>query len=121
MPRDRAPLWFATVQVNAWFFSLAALASGALLASCGDSPQRPTDPVLARGYDVYQDQCASCHGTGGGGGSAPRLKGVIAGRYDVETHTRIVTGGVGARMPAFGERLSPEEVDAVVRYEREGL
>jgi mono/diheme cytochrome c family protein len=121
MSRHRAPLWFVAVKANTWFFSLAALVSGALLTSCGDSAPRPTDPVLARGYDVYQDQCASCHGAGGGGGSAPRLKGVIAGRYDVETHTRIVVDGVGARMPAFGERLSAEEVDAVVRYEREGL
>jgi cytochrome c oxidase subunit II len=103
-------------------FALALVAGGSAISACGDgSPPVPDDPVLAQGQQVYNRRCAACHGSGGGGGSAPRLKGVIADRYTLERHLQIVTEGVGSRMPAFGDELSAEEIDAVVRYEREGL
>jgi cytochrome c oxidase subunit 2 len=93
------------------------------ISSCdGGGPAAPSDPVLAEGQRVYNSRCSSCHGKSGNGGSAPKLKDVIADRYSVEQHTAIVVNGAGGgRMPAFGKELTPEEIDAVVRYEREGL
>jgi mono/diheme cytochrome c family protein len=102
---------------------VAAVVASAGLLACGDggSSAVPDDPVLAEGQQVYRSRCASCHGSGGGGGSAPRLKGVIESRYTFERHVQIVVEGAGARMPAFGNELTTEEIEAVVRYEREGL
>lgn len=103
--------------------SFAAVVVILTAVSCGESgPEKPSDPMLALGQDVFNRKCATCHGRSGNGGSAPKLKDVIAARYTVEEHTAIVMNGAGGgRMPAFGGELSREEIDAVVRYEREGL
>jgi len=95
-----------------------------LVASCSsDGPAMPTDPMLAAGQTVYKDNCASCHGQSGGGGIGSALAGEVEEKYpNVADHTAIVVNGVkNKNMPAFGERLTAEEIDAVVRYEREGL
>lgn len=91
----------------------------AALSACGAST--PDDPVLAQGQRVYLANCASCHGTDGEGGTAPRLIG-IAKTMDVAKQTGIVSNGVnGSRMPAWKGQLTDEEIAAVVRYTREYL
>lgn len=111
------------VKIRTLMFFVVALGALLGIAACSeDGPAKPSDPVLAQGQEVFNRRCAACHGRSGNGGSAPQLKGVIADRYTVEQHTAIVTNGAaGGRMPAFGRELSPEEIDAVVKYEREGL
>jgi cytochrome c oxidase subunit 2 len=111
--------------------AVAVLAATAALAlGCGgpDSPEVPedaggtADPVLVEGRDVYQARCASCHGASGGGGAGPALNdGRMVDAYpDVADQIDVIANGRGA-MPAFGERLSAEEIEAVVRYTREVL
>jgi cytochrome c5 len=80
---------------------------------------RPEDPVLARGLDVYQETCAACHGQRGRGGVGSNLQDVES-RLSEEEHIEVVTQGRSS-MPAFEGVLTPEEIDAVVRYEREEL
>jgi cytochrome c oxidase subunit II len=102
-------VWLATVGLTA--------------ASCGadDEGATPSDPVLAQGQQVYRANCASCHGVKGDGGLAPRLAGVVAARYpDIADQEAVIVEGRGT-MPAFGQRLSPEEITAVARYTREFL
>jgi mono/diheme cytochrome c family protein len=72
------------------------------------------------GAAVFADRCAGCHGADGGGGSAPQLsEGLAIERYpNIEDQIAVVTNGLGARMPAFGGQLSPEEIQAVVEYTR---
>lgn len=102
-------------------------------------PKAPEqDPQLALGADVYAANCASCHGASGGGASGPALDEVVTVFPERGDHVAwVVEGSVGrprgqaygdpaagrtvqlGAMPGFGERLSPEEIDAVVRYERE--
>lgn len=55
-------------------------------------------------------------------GSGPKLAdGRVVDHYpDVDDHREVVVRGRG-QMPAWGDRLNDEEIDAVVRYEREGL
>lgn len=93
------------------------------VVACGSSDvATPDDPVLAEGQRVYEASCASCHGQGGGGGMAPKLSGVVEARYTMDEHIDIITGGrPGTNMPAFEDRLSTEEIEAVARYEREVL
>jgi mono/diheme cytochrome c family protein len=71
------------------------------------------------GATVFADNCAGCHGGDGTGGIGPRLAGgrVVAQFPDPVDQIAVVTGGRGG-MPAFGEKLSEEEIAAVVEYTR---
>lgn len=92
-------------------------------AACGSgSDTALADPQLDLGREVYAERCASCHGVDGGGAFGPGLGGgkVVERFPRVEEHRAVVVEGRGS-MPAWGERLSDEEIDAVVRYERELL
>ncbi|MCU0270189.1 MAG: cytochrome c [Acidimicrobiales bacterium] len=99
--------------------ALSAVPLGALAACSSDAPQRPSDPVLAQGYDVYQARCAACHGNEGEGGAGLNLQ-KVEERLTQEQHVEVVTNGRSS-MPAYESVLSPEEIQAVVRYERESL
>ena len=80
------------------------------------------DPVGVDGAAVYAGSCSSCHGDDGTGGFAPELgRGrVVTAVPDEADQIEIVTSGSGG-MPAFGGRLSPEEIAAVVAFTRTEL
>jgi mono/diheme cytochrome c family protein len=101
-----------------------------LLSACsgGEPPAVPEDAdgsqdsVLVAGRDVYGQRCASCHASDGSGKRGPKLAGGrVVERYpDVEAQILVVSDGSGA-MPAFGSKLTDDEIEAVVRYTREVL
>lgn len=95
------------------------------VAACGGGGSdvaTPSDPILAKGQQVYNDRCASCHGKSGqGGGGGSRLAGVVENRYTLEEQVQVISGGRSGGMPAFAGRLTAEEIEAVARYEREVL
>jgi mono/diheme cytochrome c family protein len=85
-------------------------------------PEVHPDVVAATGVDgaaVVGRSCAGCHGGDGSGGIGPRLAGgrVVVAFPDAEDQIAVVTDGRGG-MPAFGERLTPDEIAAVVEYTR---
>jgi mono/diheme cytochrome c family protein len=86
-------------------------------------PPALTEAVAAAGgidgAAAYGQRCAGCHGGDGSGGIGPRLAGgrVVAVFADPQDQIAVVTNGRGG-MPGFGERLSPEEIEAVVEYTR---
>jgi mono/diheme cytochrome c family protein len=71
------------------------------------------------GAAVFGHSCAGCHGGDGSGGIGPRLASgrVVADFPDQQQQIAFVTNGRGG-MPAFGERLSADEISAVVDYTR---
>ena len=81
----------------------------------------PTSAVAAAdGASLYAANCASCHGNEGQGMGEvfPALAGNDAlanGEYVVKM---ILEGKPGSSMPAFGDRLSDEEVAALAGYIR---
>ena len=100
-----------------------------LAAACaGDAPEVPVgpdgeaDPALVAGRDIYSGRCANCHGASGGGGQGPKLAdGRVAEQYpDIADQIEVVTEG-RKQMPGFGGTLTPQEIEAVVRYTREVL
>lgn len=98
-----------------------------LVVACGTTQgQVPEvangDPVLLEGRDIYIRNCAQCHGAAGGGGRGARLNGgrVIERFPDQADQIAVVANGKG-NMPAFGEKLNAEQIDAVVRFTREIL
>jgi mono/diheme cytochrome c family protein len=96
-------------------------------SSPNSAPPVPTaagstaDATLVAGRAVWVDKCARCHGPKGKGGAGPKLAGVVAAKYpDAAAEAAVVREGRRG-MPAFGSSLSPEQIDAVVRYTREVL
>ncbi|MGF1597748.1 MAG: c-type cytochrome [Acidimicrobiales bacterium] len=100
-------------------------AMAAVLPACvsGDLPAAPADDAeLVEGRTVYAAQCASCHGADGSGGTGSRLdEGRMAEAYPDPADQRAVIADGRRAMPAFGNKLSDAEIDAVVRYTREVL
>lgn len=99
-----------------------ALGLGACSSDGSGSVDISDDPELQLGQDVFNTNCARCHGPDGGGGVGNKLnEGVVVARFpDIEDHIAVIEKGMGS-MPAWEGTLSPEEIRAVARYEREGL
>ena len=106
------------------FAGVALAFCAATFAACSSpsSPAAPIDdPVLAEGQKIYTQNCASCHGASGGGGYGKKLAGVVATNYpNIDDQIALIANGKGG-MPAFGKKLSPEQLTAVARYTREVL
>ena len=119
---------------------LVALPVWALIyAGTMGEPGGPEDPELALGESVYASACSGCHGAEGQGGTGRPLGQVAAVFPDRADHIawvvngspeagtpygdpavgRVSQEGAWAAMPGFGDSLTPEEIAAVVRYERE--
>lgn len=112
---------------------LAAVALAAVpLAGCGgdddengggggetqateQSPQQVVDSGdPAKGKDLFAQNCATCHGTDGSGGSGPKLAGEQAYTNPDVVVEQVRNGGGG--MPAFGDQLSEQELADVTSY-----
>jgi mono/diheme cytochrome c family protein len=118
------------------------------VAGCGEGerelrPWQPSDHQLPEGYEeqeaaaeapaadagaaLYASFCAECHGSSGRGdgpGRPPMARvasfadaAFQAARTDAQL-AEAITRGVGGFMPDFGERISPEGINALVRYVR---
>ncbi len=102
----------------------AALILALALSACGGGAPEVSngDPVLEEGRQLYIRNCAGCHGLDGGGATGPQLSGGTASATypNIKDQIDIVVNGREA-MPAFGGKLSGQEVEAVVRYTRETL
>ncbi len=132
-------------RIPTWAMGVLALVPVWGLLYIGAFGERPShDEHAIDGGTIYGNSCASCHGTAGGGGVGPKLSGGEASLTfpNIDDHVAWVTNGsAGAKgqgygdpnrpggqrvatsggMPAFGNQLSPEEIQAVVEYERDGL
>lgn len=89
-------------------------------------PNAGTEGALPDGSALYQSTCAVCHQPGGDGlpGAFPSLKeSKIVTAEDPEIMIRIILEGYDARsefatMPAFGDRLTDEQITAIINFER---
>jgi len=73
-------------------------------------------PLELRGALVFQHkQCRNCHALGGAGGERGPALDEVATRLTKEELIRQVIQG-GGNMPAYGKKLSPAEVEALVSF-----
>jgi cytochrome c551 len=89
--------------------------AGGAAAPTNDAPQT----AKVSGADVYSNRCAGCHGGDGAGGLGPQLSdGKVKARFpDIAEQIAVITDGRGG-MPAFGGKLTDEQIRAVAEYER---
>jgi len=96
-------------------FGLVASAALLLVACGGGSEQAYTPPKS--GVGIYKASCATCHGTNGLGFVGPSLAGTVAKYPEVADEIAVVTNGRN-QMPAWGGRLTTEQIATVVEYTR---
>ncbi|MFN7997580.1 MAG: PQQ-binding-like beta-propeller repeat protein [Bryobacteraceae bacterium] len=77
-------------------------------------------PATRSGQELFTLRCAVCHGSTGEGASGPGLTNPLwqASVADQELANTVRNGVRGTAMPAFGARLRPAEVQAVVKHLR---
>ncbi len=80
------------------------------------------EEVLALGERIFTTTCTACHGENGSGGAGPALNSqqFLTTKTDPQIYDTIVQGGhrPGSIMPAFGDRMTSVEIDAVVQFIR---
>jgi len=84
-------------------------------------PTLSHEVLMAEGEKVYATFCAACHQVTGAGmpPAFPALVGSAIATGPVANHIDIVVQGkTGTAMQAFGTQLSPQQLAAVITYER---
>jgi high-affinity iron transporter len=111
--------------VDAGVRRLADFVSQRLNVVLDEIPSQP--PSLARGAEVYQQNCVGCHGNAGAG-DGPLAKGLdpppadltasstLRDQSPLDFYRRITIGVVGTSMPAFEVRLPAEDRWAAALY-----
>lgn len=75
------------------------------------------------GQEVYESHCLSCHQAGGEGieGIFPAIKGSTVVNGPVGGHIDLILNGKPPLMASFRNVLKPEEIAAVITYQRNAL
>ena len=101
-------------------------APSATVSANANNAQTPAADDLAFARANYAQHCAACHGEQGNGGivkvedlklKVPSLKEGHATKHTDEQLTKKINNG-GDGMPAFKDKLKPEEVTDLVRFVR---
>jgi mono/diheme cytochrome c family protein len=88
------------------------------------APERPvavTEESLALGADLYANNCARCHGPEGQGtprAPALNVKGFLTDIGDAAMEQIVAMGVPGTSMPAWGDRMTDAEIQAIVGFVR---
>lgn len=88
----------------------------------GTSQATPTAAAAGGGGELFKANCAECHGASGEG--APKGISLLEGhalKHGEDEFIARVTNGKAGKMPPFREKLTPEQIAAVVKYVREEL
>ncbi|MGI1945054.1 cytochrome c oxidase subunit II [Shewanella glacialipiscicola] len=96
-------------------------AEAAAVVDPASLPTLTHDALMAEGETVYATTCAACHQLTGAGvpPAFPALAGSTIATGPVASHINIVMHGkAGTAMQAFGKQLSPQQLAAVITYER---
>ena len=98
--------------------AIAVVVSSLVPAVPGRADEALTNPVLGQpqaieqGDTLYRSHCIGCHGRAGGRG--PNL--FETKLSDARFMETVINGRKGTQMPAWGLRLSPDDVWAVEAY-----
>ena len=84
------------------------------------NPMHGNPEAIEKGYKLFHRYCSICHGTRGKGAKGPSLQDEvwIWGGSDTDVFTTIVAGRAGTPMGAFGARVQPMDIWAMIAYIR---
>jgi mono/diheme cytochrome c family protein len=71
--------------------------------------KKETPPTMVDGSALYKENCEGCHGARGVGGIAPALSSNV-------DKSIIENGNTEKGMPSFKDKLTPEEITAIITY-----
>ena len=102
-----------TWDLTYWLFEQAGVERAALTTN-------PVHGDIARGRELYQKECASCHGGKGEGVNAPALGNPSALAHNSDDFIRyaIQNGRDGTPMIAFKDKLSASDIDSLTAFLR---
>lgn len=69
--------------------------------------------LVSQGAGLYAQGCVSCHGDGGAGGYGPRLINIDLSEKQISS---IIVHGIKPKMPALGDKYSPQQIQAITAY-----
>jgi mono/diheme cytochrome c family protein len=127
---------FAAIILVSAFFTAACNNSGTLTTNQTQPSGSPataavtaTPDPFAKAYQNFQKNCQDCHGEKGQGGTVeikgkklkvPSLRDGHALDHPDEKFVKQITEG-DDEMPAFKDKLSPDEINELVRFIRKEL
>jgi alcohol dehydrogenase (cytochrome c) len=91
-----------------------------LLGCPSAQAQQPTQDQIDQGRQIYEDNCETCHGRDM---AAPGAVVFDLRKFPKDDHARFknsVLNGKGTAMPAWGDKLSDEDVEMLWAYVRGG-
>lgn len=97
----------------------ADVAKAAAAAEAAAAQSWSMEKLMAKGEEVFNTKCASCHGAKGEGIAIfPALDGSKIATGPVDDHIKIVVHGGQKGMPAWKGQLTDAEIAAVITFER---
>jgi len=110
---SRVAIGIAVVVIIAAVGGYYYLSQQATTVPVTTTPTKTATPTQASdGEKLYEANCAGCHGAKGVGGTAIALSASNANRTIIEK------GNLDKGMPAFENKLTPEEISAILDYLR---
>ena len=83
--------------------------------STARSVSPPADSQARRGDELFQLNCAHCHGSDARGDEGPDLHGVTKSDARISA---LIKNGIKGEMPKFGEKLTDTDVQALIAFVR---
>jgi len=102
-------LEFKKMKINFKMFAITA----ALTFVCSLS-----SPARAQSDAVYKSKCAMCHGADGKKAAGHDLSGPDVQKESDADLNAVITNGKPPKMPKYGDKLKPEEIQGLVAYVR---
>ncbi|MDD1606224.1 MAG: cytochrome c, partial [Methylococcaceae bacterium] len=89
----------------------------AILATLASTVQAAESDDSQKMHQLFEDNCASCHGSDHGGYIAPALNSeTLKGRSPTALRSLIMTGSFDTLMPPFFGKLSDDEIRGLVKH-----
>jgi len=97
-----------------------ALEIGSIVFGIAVAPDLEASPLLLgnearRGQNLFERNCAHCHGEDARGDEGPDLHNLKKSDARI---TKVVTQGIKGEMPAFGTKLTGDDVKALIAFLR---
>ena len=101
--------------IKALFLVLGLVLVSLVNSAAGEDPAAGSSAPAKVGRTLFLKNCAHCHAEDATGDEGPDLHGL---HKSDDWIARRIRNGVKGEMTAFGEKFSPEDVNALIAYLR---